>query len=66
MHGRNSSQLVPHLLRCWVPPAGHETIGDQVDDLKIVLGVTRRVESLADTDSQIAEDVELLRRMLEA
>lgn len=35
-------------------------------DHTTVMHAVKRVESLADTDSQIAEDVELLRRMLEA
>ncbi|MEO1610981.1 MAG: chromosomal replication initiator protein DnaA, partial [Pseudomonadota bacterium] len=35
-------------------------------DHTTVMHAVKRVESLSDTDSQIAEDVELLRRMLEA
>ena len=35
-------------------------------DHTTVMHAVKRVESLAETDSQIAEDVELLRRMLEA
>ena len=35
-------------------------------DHTTVMHAVKRIESLADTDSQIAEDVELLRRMLEA